>query len=150
MGREFHPKKFFLKEEESQIIAAIKEAEKSTSGELRVHFAKQIKRDSIKEAVRIFKILGMQRTKQRNGCLVLIGLKNRKIAIIGDKGINDKVGDDFWDDVVNVITESFKKDRYVEGLVKGILMIGQKLKKYFPYKEEDVNELSDEISKGEL
>lgn len=150
MERELHPKKFFTKEEDSQIIRAIQKAEKATSGELRIHLIKQIKKDPMREAVRIFKLLGMHKTKQRNGCLILIGLKNKKVVVIGDKGINDIVRNNFWDDVVAVMIEGFKKDKFVEGLERGILMIGEKLKQYFPYATDDVNELSDEISKEEL
>ena len=150
MKRELHPKKFFTKEEDSQIIRAIQKAEKATSGELRIHLIKQIKKDPMREAVRIFKLLGMHKTKQRNGCLILIGLKNKKVVVIGDKGINDIVRNNFWDDVVAVMIEGFKKDKFVEGLERGILMIGEKLKQYFPYATDDVNELSDEISKEEL
>lgn len=150
MDRELHPKKFFTKEEDSQIIRAIQKAEKATSGELRVHLTKQIKKDPIKEAIRIFKLLGMHKTKQRNGCLILIGLKNKKVVVIGDKGINDIVGENFWDDVIRAIIAGFKKDSYAEGLEQGILMIGEKLKQYFPYATDDVNELPDEISKEDL
>ncbi|MCK4519609.1 MAG: TPM domain-containing protein [Candidatus Omnitrophica bacterium] len=150
MERELHPKKFFTKEEDAQIIQAIQKAEKATSGELRIHLTKQIKKDPMREAIRIFKLLGMQKTKQRNGCLILIGLKNKKVVVIGDKGINDVVGDNFWDDVVGVMVENFKKGDYAPGLTQGILMIGEKLKQYFPYETDDVNELSDEISKEKL
>jgi len=150
MERKLHPKRFFTKEEDSQIIRAIQKAEKATSGELRIHLTKQIKKDPIKEAIRIFKLLGMHKTKQRNGCLILIGLKNKKVVVIGDKGINDIVRNNFWNDIIEVMVEGFKNDRYVEGLEKGILMIGEKLKQYFPYATDDVNELSDEISKEEL
>jgi len=150
MERELHPKKFFTKEEESQIIQAIQEAERTTSGELRIHLAKQIKKDSLKEAVRIFKALKMHKTAQRNGCLILIGLKNKRITVIGDKGINEKVGNNFWNDVVNLMVDGFKKGDYAPSLVQAILNIGEKLKQYFPYTADDINELSDEISKEDL
>lgn len=150
MERQLHPKKFFTKKEESKIIQAIQEAEKTTSGELRIHLSRQIKRDPIQEAIRIFKLLGMHKTKQRNGCLILIGLKNKKIAVIGDKGINEKAGDNFWEDIVYLMVEKFKEDNYVEGITRAVLMIGEKLKRYFPYMKDDVNELSDEISKEDL
>lgn len=150
MERVLHPRKFFNKEEESQIIQAIKQAELNTSGEIRVHLAKEIKIGPLKEAVRIFNALKMQRTKQRNGCLILLGLKNKKIAVIGDKGINDIVGESFWDDVVALMTDNFKKGDFSQGLSQAILKIGEKLKQYFPYREDDVNELSDEISKEEI
>ncbi|MCK4917367.1 MAG: TPM domain-containing protein [Candidatus Omnitrophica bacterium] len=150
MDRVLHPKKFFNSEEEKKIIEAIQAAEKATSGEIRVHLTKEIKTDPLKEAIRIFKILKMDKTQQSNGCLVLIGLKNKKIVVIGDKGINDLVENNFWDDVINNMVKNFKKQCYVEGLVKSILMIGDKLKKFFPYTADDINELSDTISKENL
>ncbi len=150
MERQLHPKKFFTKEEEATIIQAIKGAEKATSGEIRVHLAVHIKKDPIKEAIRIFKILGMHKTAQRNGCLVLIGLKNKKIAVIGDKGINDKVPGNFWDDVVALALGNFKDGNFAQGLSAAILKIGEKLKQFFPYQKDDINELPDEISKESL
>ena len=147
--REPHPGKFFTKQEESQIVEAIKKAELSTSGEVRVHLVSQIKKDPIKEAIRLFSTLRMQKTKQRNGCLILIGLKNKKVAIIGDKGINELVGDNYWEDAVKLLVDNFKDEQYVQGLSGAILKIGEKLKQYFPYQSDDVNELPDEISKGE-
>jgi uncharacterized membrane protein len=150
MERILHPKKFFSREEESQVIEAIKEAEKMTSGEIRLHFIKEIKKDPLAEAIRIFNLLKMYKTKQRNGCLILLGLKNKKVAVIGDKGINEKVGEGFWDDVIRLMVDDFKTDNYVQGLSQAILKIGEKLKQYFPYTDDDVNELSDEISKDDL
>ena len=147
MKRELHPEKFFTKEEEERIINAIKQAEKQTSGEIRVHIAKRILGDPVKAAIKIFEKIGMTNTKERNGVLILIGLKSKKIAVIGDKGIHQKVGEHFWNDVIKIITEEFKKGNFVEGLEKGILKIGEKLKEFFPYKQDDVNELPDEISK---
>ncbi len=148
MKRIPNPKKFFTKDEEAKIVNAIKEAEKNTSGEIRVHLVKSVKENPIKSAIRVFNMLGMYKTKLRNGCLILIGLKDRKVAIIGDKGINDVVPEGFWDDAVKVITQGFFRGDYAAALAKAILMIGGKLKQYFPYQSDDVNELPDEISKG--
>lgn len=147
MKRQLNPKNFFTQEEETLIISAIKEAEKTTCGEIRVHLAKEVMGDPIKEAVRIFNRLGMQKTKQHNGSLILIGLKNKKIAVVGDSGINVLVGADFWNDVVSSLCTAFKNENYASGLSQAILMIGEKLKLYFPYASDDINELSDEISK---
>lgn len=148
MKRKLYPKKFFTPEEEKKIILAIKQAEKTTSGEIRVHLVKGIKKDSFGEAVKIFNTLGMYKTKQRNGCLILIGLRDKKIVVIGDKGINERVGNNFWEDVVSLLADNFKKENYVHGLTEAVIKIGEKLKQYFPYsKKDDVNELPDEISK---
>lgn len=148
MQRVLDPKKFFTQEEEKQVVEAIKQAELNTSGEVRLHLAREIKSDPVKEAIRIFNKLGMQKTVQRNGCLVLLGLKNKKVAVVGDKGINEKVPENFWLDVVEIMVANFKEDKFVEGISRAILRIGEKLKQFFPYQREDVNELPDEISKG--
>jgi uncharacterized membrane protein len=146
-GRIPDPKKFFTKEEEQQIMSAIQQAEKNSSGEIRVHLAKRSWGDVYKTAVKIFNKLGMYKTKQRNGVLIFICLKTKKFAIIGDKGINDIVGKNFWDDVAEILKTNFKQDKFVKGLTASIILIGEKLKKYFPYTSDDVNELNDEISK---
>lgn len=150
MERKLDPKKFFTADEETKIIDAIKQAEKNTSGEIRLHLTREIKKDPMKEAVRIFNHLKMHKTAARNGCLILLGLKSKKIVVIGDKGINEKVGENFWQDVVDIMTENFKKEDYAIGLSSAIIRIGEKLKAFFPYQSDDVNELSDEISKDEI
>ena len=68
--------------------------------------------------------------------------------IYGDQGINDKVADDFWESTKDVIVSHFKKGHFKQGLVDGILMAGEQLQKHFPYDQGDINELSDQISKG--
>jgi len=150
MERKLSPKEFFKKDEETKIVDAIKLAEKNTSGEIRLHLTREIKKDPMKEAIRIFNHLKMHKTASRNGCLILLGLKNKKIVVIGDKGINEKVGDNFWQDVVALMVENFKKDDYAQGLSSAIILIGEKLKAFFPYQSDDINELSDEISKEEI
>lgn len=150
MERKLTPKDFFTPEEESKIIDAIKIAEKNSSGEIRLHLTGEIKKDPMKEAIRVFNRLKMYKTSARNGCLILLGLKNKKIAVIGDKGINEKVGEDFWKDVISIMIENFKKEDYVTGISNAVIRIGEKLKVFFPYQSDDINELSDEISKEKI
>ena len=142
-----NPKTFFTKSEEEKIVAAIKIAEKKTSGEIRVHLEKKTKGDIFEFAKKKFEQLKMTETKERNGCLILLDLTNRKFAVIGDKGIDEKVGNDFWKDAAIEMQNHFVKDEFAEGLSEAILKIGEKLKLYFPHQKDDVNELSDEISK---
>ena len=91
----------------------------------------------------------MQKTKLRNGVLFYLSIEDKKFAIIGDVGINAKVSDDFWDEVKNMMLGHFKQGEFAEGLVNGILKSGKQLKEYFPYMEDDINELSDDISYGD-
>jgi uncharacterized membrane protein len=142
------PVDHFTKEQQKQIVEAIKQAEHNTSGEIRVHIEEKCKIDVLDRAANMFAKLKMHKTELRNGVLFYLSIEDRKFAILGDAGINAKVPADFWDSVKNAVLEQFKAGNQTEGLVKGILMAGEKLKAHFPYQKDDVNELSDEISFG--
>ncbi|MBO5957665.1 MAG: TPM domain-containing protein [Bacteroidales bacterium] len=137
---------FFTKEEQQKIVAAIKEAELNTSGEIRVHIENHCKEEALERAAEVFYDLKMDRTAARNGILFYLAVKDHKFAIIGDEGINREVERDFWNDIKDEMIYNFKENKFTEGLIAGILKCGDKLKKYFPYQNDDVNELSDEIS----
>jgi uncharacterized membrane protein len=137
---------FFSKEQQAQILAAVKEAEKETSGEIRVHIESSLKGDVLDRAAWLFKKLEMHKTAARNGVLFYLAVKDRKFAILGDAGINSKVQNGFWDKISELLRENFKEGRFTEGLSQGIIMAGEQLKTHFPYQEDDVNELPDEIS----
>ena len=139
---------FFTTQEKEDITIAIKNAELDTSGEIRVHVENTCKGEVKDQAAYLFEKLEMQKTEQRNGVLFYLAIKNRKFAILGDVGINQVVADDFWDDIRNHMLNHFRENNFVDGLVEGITMAGQQLKKHFPYQKDDVNELSDEISFG--
>jgi len=142
-------KKFFTKEQQRQIVEAIKQAEKETSGEIRVHLESKCKGDALERAVKMFAKLKMDKTELHNGVIVYLAVQDRKFAIFGDKGINEAVPENFWEDVKEIMKAHFVKSEFVEGLTEGIAMIGQKLKEFFPYQQDDVNELSDDISIGD-
>lgn len=144
--RDSNPALFFSKKEKERIVSAVREAELQTSGEIRVHLERQFRGDALKHAEEIFQKLNMDRTEARNGVLILMGLKSKRFFILGDIGIHEKVGQDFWDAIVGEIVPYFKEDRFADGLAEGILEIGKKLKNHFPYQRDDVNELPDEIS----
>ena len=137
---------FFSKEEQRRIVSAIKEAELDTSGEIRVHIENHCKEEALERAAELFYDLKMDRTAARNGILFYLAVKDRKFAIIGDEGINRNVEHDFWNDIKDEMTSRFKEKQFTEGLTNGILKCGEKLKQYFPYQDDDANELSDEIS----
>ena len=137
---------FFTKEEQHNIVAAIKEAELNTSGEIRVHIENHCKEEALERAAELFYDLKMNRTAARNGILFYLAVKDHKFAIIGDEGINKEVEHDFWNDIKDEMIYNFKENKFAEGLIAGILKCGKKLKEYFPHQSDDVNELSDEIS----
>lgn len=139
--------KFLTEEQEKSIIAAISEAEKETSGEIRIHIEKKCKKDSaLVRAREVFAELKMNETELRNGVIVYVSWKDQKAAIWGDEGIHEKVGQQFWEEELALILNFFKQGDYETGLSEVVLQIGQKLKEYFPYQKDDVNELSNEIS----
>lgn len=143
-------KDFSLKtEDENEIVEAIRTAEKSTSGEIRIHLEKTAgSQDIFERAMEVFHQLKMDNTKEENGVLIYVATEDRNFVIYGDKGINDKVEDDFWESTKDVILNHFKKGDFKQGLVDGILMAGEQLKRHFPWQEDDENELSDQISRG--
>lgn len=118
----------------------------NTSGEIRVHIDDRCKVDPMKNAIEIFEKLGMHQTEQRNGVLFYVAMEDHKLAILGDKGINDVVPEHFWDVIRDLMIVQFKQEKFTEGLIQGILMAGQELKVAFPYNEADNNELSNDIS----
>lgn len=146
---------FLTAEDESQIIEAIRVAEKNTSGEIRVHLESTCinpetgdAMDAFDRAAMVFDFLHMDNTKQSNGVLIYVAVEDRTLVILGDSGINDVVAPDFWESTKDTIITHFKSGNTKQGLVDGILKAGLQLKKHFPYKKGDENELPDTISIG--
>ena len=135
-------------EEKRKIEKAIEHAELNTSGEIRVHIDNKCKENVLDRAVFLFKKLEMNQTEMRNGVLVYLAVKDRKLAIIGDEGINAAVPKDFWIDVKNQMQQDFSNQYFAKGLETAIATIGKKLKDYFPYQSDDINELPNQISFG--
>lgn len=140
------PALFFSKKEKEQIMAAIQETEMNTSGEIRVHLERKTEKNILEQARNTFEKIGMTQTKEKNSVLIYLCVKSHQFAILGDQGIHQKVPEDFWDEIAKEMSQDFKKDEFANGLVKGILKVGEKLKTYFPYQRNDLNELPDEIS----
>ncbi|WP_291135606.1 TPM domain-containing protein [Flavobacterium sp. UBA7663] len=139
---------FLSKAEEQEIVLAIVEAEKNTSGEIRVHIEDHTEKSPLDRAQEVFFELKMDETQDRNGVLFYVCVSDKKFAIIGDKGINEAVESDFWDCTKDTVIANFKEGNFKKGLVEGILRAGERLKKYFPYQSDDTNELSNEISRS--
>lgn len=139
---------FLTSSEEKEVVEAIRLAEKNTSGEIRVHIEKETSIAPVERAVEVFHELKMDATQERNGVIIYIAAKSKQFAIYGDKGINDKVSEDFWNSTKDIMLYHFKNGENKLALIKGIESAGEQLKKYFPYQSDDVDELSNEISKG--
>ncbi len=142
------PKDYFTPDQQNQIVDAIEEAELNTSGEIRVHVDLTCKGDVLDQAAKTFALLKMHKTKLRNGVLFYLSIQDHKFAILGDAGINSQVPENFWESTKQAMLDKFKENNLTEGLVTGITMAGEQLKKYFPYKDDDINELDNNISFG--
>lgn len=142
-------KALLSKEEQQKIVAAIEEAELDTSGEIRVHIEPKCKTDAVSRAIYVFNYLKMYKTQQRNGVLVYVAHESRKLAIIGDVGINQRVPADFWNGIKEKMVAEFAAGNFVGGIAEAVRSVGVSLKEYFPYQSDDVNEQPNEISFGE-
>jgi len=143
-----NPGKFFSIQEQEQIKQAIKQAELATSGEIRIHLEGNFKGDVLDRAAYLFRKLNMHKTSLRNGVLIYLALENRQFAIIGDAGINSKVPEDFWDKIKDEMQTLFSKGEFARALCGAVEAAGSQLQEHFPFKKDDINELSDEISYG--
>lgn len=139
---------FLTQEEEQHVVEAIRQAELHTSGEIRVHLEKSANGDPTSRALELFHFLKMDNTKLQNGVLIYVAVDDKQFVIYGDKGINDVVEPNFWNSTKDVMQAHFKNGDFKQGLVDGIIKSGEQLQKYFPYEDDDINELSNEISKG--
>lgn len=143
-----YPDRFFADADEARIVAAIRAFERRTSGEIRVHVEHHLRRPPVDEAIRVFERLGMDATEQRNGVLILLAPEEHAFAIIGDAGIDAVTGGGFWNGARDAMRPLFAAGDFVGGLIRGIEIAGEALAEHFPYRDDDVNELPDEISYG--
>jgi uncharacterized membrane protein len=140
------PATFFGDEEKLAIREAIAAAEKETSGEIRVHLARRTRGEVRDAATATFLALGMQATAARNGVLIYLSVADHRFAIVGDEGIDQVVPENFWKEVKDGMQARFVRGQFAEGIAEAAGMVGEKLRSYFPYQDDDVNELPDEIS----
>lgn len=146
MAEERLVRKVFSEAQEAEIVSAIQAAERNTSGEIRVHLDEKCPTDAYKRATVVFAKLEMHQTELRNGILFYLAFADKKFAIIGDSGINQKVPENFWNDIRDQMRQDFAAGNFTTGLCKGIAATGEALKAYFPYQDDDINELPDQIS----
>ncbi|MEO8590348.1 MAG: TPM domain-containing protein [Flavobacteriales bacterium] len=137
---------FLTEAERTQVAQAISEAESHTAGEIRVHLEDHIEDDVLDHAAFVFEELGMHRTRDRSGVLIYVCVADRKVAVIGDKGINERVPPNFWADVVAQLTLRFTAGQRTDGLREAVLAVGEKLVSFFPRRADDTDELSNEVS----
>jgi len=141
------PDSFLSRLDHDRIVAAIRSAEERSRGEVRVHVARKAIEDPQRAAAELFEKVGMHATGERNGVLLFVAPASQRFAVVGDKGIHEKMGPDFWKDVAAAMEEDFRQGRFTDGIVKGVAKAGDALATHFPRTgAPDVNELPDEVS----
>jgi|SRR5215813_1515713 len=139
-------KRFLSQLDHDRITAAIGESEKATSGQIRVHVTRRRPTDLEARAQRRFEKLGMTRTRHRNGVLIYIAPNIRRFQILGDSGVHEKCGDDFWKETATQMQDHFRRGAFTDGIVHGVEKVGRVLAEHFPKEAGDTNELPDEVT----
>jgi uncharacterized membrane protein len=140
------PKAFLIQLDEANLVAAIAEAERKTSGEIRVFLSHRKPEDAVAAAQRAFDQLGMARTRERNGVLIFVAPRVRKFAVIGDAGVHQHCGPEFWTALAAEMSGHFRKAEFTIGIAHGIRKAGELLARHFPRQPDDVNELPDDLA----
>jgi uncharacterized membrane protein len=138
----------FLKElKHDDIVAAIREAEGMTSGEIRVFISRKDVSDAVEVAKEHFVRLKMTETRERNGVLIFVAPVTRKFAVIGDVGVHKRCGDLFWTELAKEMSGHFRESKFSDGIIHGVKKAGKLLAAHFPRRTDDKNELSDEVER---
>lgn len=143
-------KSIFNADEQGQLVKAIAAAEQNTSGEIRIHLEDYCDGEPFQRGLEVFHTLKMHQTALKNGVLIYIAVQDRKLAILGDKGINEIVPPHYWEEILHALKTSFKREQYLSAIEQAVHEIGQKLKVHFPYQKNDIDELTNEISFGKV
>lgn len=116
-----------------------------TSAEIKIVFCKSAWFGIVAKAKKVFQKLNMHKTVNRNAVLILILERDRELLIYGDQGINVHLNERYWSDIRDDMIDLFKDGKYYIGLSIGLEKIAHSLSQYFPAKENDINEVSNEI-----
>ena len=137
---------FLTNTEMASLVEAIKTAENDSTGEIRIHIDSTSEDHNAEIAFEVFKTLCKDKTAEKNAVLFHVNFEQKYLTIIGDEGINNCVHQNFWDVMHDYITSEFAKGNFHKALKSSVLKTGIELKKHFPIKGENPNELSNEIT----
>ena len=142
-------KEFLSKLDHDRIVKAIRDAESKTSGEIRVFIQRgELNVDPLSAAQKRFHRLGMQRTPERNAVLIFVAPRAHKFAIVGDKAIHEKCGEELWQRLVAQMREHFRKENFTDAILDAIREIGEALAAQFPRRSTSTGGLPDEVAEG--
>lgn len=127
-----YPKEFKNRLHHDNLVEAIREAEKKTTGEIRVLISHEHVETPVAEAHKEFMRLGMANSPHRNGVLIFVAPRSHKFAVIGDKAVHEKCGDEFWQKLAEAMSGYFRKSEFTEGIIHGVKKAGELLAEHFP------------------
>ena len=140
---------FLRRLDHNRVTQAIKKAEGRTSGQIRVFIQRgKFEDDALPRAERRFLQLGMQKTRDRNAVLIFVAPRAHKYAVVGDVGVHEKCGKEFWTKLVGEMRAHFKNEDFNRAITLAINEIGKLLATHFPRTSDTINELPDEIVQG--
>ncbi len=140
-------KSFLTTDEESSLVAAIREQEARTSAEIRVCVTHKFIWRHERYAWRLFEKIGMRNTDQRNGALIVMMPRMKKVVIIGDRGFDAVVPSNYWIEAVAAMVRQMHESGPLDALREGLQRLGDTLSHHWPRAADDANELPDEILK---
>jgi uncharacterized membrane protein len=140
-------RKFLNQLQHDEIVAAIRAAERKTSGEIRVFISRRPIEDPVAAAQVHFVELGMERTRERNGVLIFVAPRTHKFAVIGDTGVHSRCGDEFWRQMAGELSAHFRRSEFTRGIVSAVRKAGELLAQHFPRGPDDKNQLPDEVAR---
>jgi uncharacterized membrane protein len=147
VGRQIMTAGKFLKQlHHDEIVAAIREAEKRTSGEVRVFISRKLVANPVEAAQAHFVQLRMEKTRDRNGVLIFVAPRARRFAVVGDAGVHERCGEGFWKELADEMSGHFAKSEFTSGIVHGVKKAGELLARHFPHRPDDANELPDDVA----
>ena len=132
-------------EEELLLVAAIREQEQRTSAEIRVCLTYKLLWRPERYAWKVFERACMQATRQRNGVIIVIMPRMKKVIVLGDTGVNALVPPDFWKETVEAMIHELHQSDALTALREGLQRLGDTLARHWPRTPGDVNELPDEL-----
>ena len=148
-GSKMRTKEFLSNLEHDRIVQAIRETESKTSGEIRVYLQRgKLNADPVTAAQKKFHQLRMHETQQRNAVLIFVAPRAHKFAVVGDRAIHEKCGEQFWQHIVDGMRVHFQNEKFTHALIEAVNEVGKVLATHFPRTSANANELPDEIVEG--
>jgi len=90
----------------------------------------------------------MTGTRERNAVLIFVAPRAQKFAVIGDLGIHERCGEEFWQKIVGAMREHLRAENFTNAIVHAIEQTGAALEQHFPRQPGDRNELPDAVEEG--